>query len=182
MSYDRWKTTNPAEDELGNKEQSDYMKLNDAPETFLSKLPIEERQKLGHHLGTAARELNNNKEAQERYIARTERELQQDVANYLNRQGIPFINARADKKTTIAAGAPDFVACLEDGKFLGIECKCKATRGRLSPEQEAWMGRIISKGGIYMIIYSIEELIRAISEITCNTLSRQHDRKYRDSI
>lgn len=127
------------------------------PEHFLSKLPPEERKRLGRAGMTS-------EEAQVRYIARTERELQRDVANYLNLHQIPFFNPRMDRKSTVQVGMPDFVICLPpSGKFVGVECKCAATGGKLSSEQEASMARILAAGGTYLIIYSLEQLIQALA-------------------
>lgn len=127
------------------------------PDHFLSKLPPEERRKLGRAGMTS-------EEAQARYVARSERELQGQVAQHLNRHQIPFFNPRMDRKSTVQVGMPDFVVCLPpNGRFVGIETKCQATRGRLSPEQEASMARILAAGGTYLIIYSLEQLIQALA-------------------
>ena len=69
-----------------------------------------------------------------------------------------------DRKSTVQVGMPDFVVCLPpNGRFVGIETECQATRGRLSPEQEASMARILAAGGTYLIIYSLEQLIQALA-------------------
>jgi hypothetical protein len=127
------------------------------PESFLSKLPIEERRKLGRAGLTYD-------EAIAKYAVNNERELQRDVSNYLNKKQIPFLRPRMDKKSTLQVGSPDFVACVT-GKFVAIECKCRATGGKLTDQQKDAMGKILSNDGSYLVVYSIEELIRALSEI-----------------
>ena len=129
------------------------------PEHFLSKLPPEERRKLGR-VGLTS------EEAQASYVARSERELQRDVAQWLNKREFYFTNPRPDKKTTLAKGAPDFIAAV-DSKFVAIETKCIATKGKLRPEQEDTMRRVTNKQskGIYLVIHSIQELEQAFAAL-----------------
>lgn len=53
------------------------------------------------------------------------------------------------------AGIPDIVACLE-GRFVGIECKVDKNK---PSELQLAHGRLIEKaGGVFMVIYSLEEV------------------------
>ncbi len=58
-------------------------------------------------------------------------------------------------------GSPDVVACLKGGYFLAIECKSK--KGKLSHSQKDFLDKISSKGGIALVIRSIDELIQYLS-------------------
>ena len=136
------------------------------PDHFVSRLPPEERKKLGRAGMT-------QEEAQKIYVARTERELQGDVSDWLRANRIPYFSPRFDKRTTVQVGMPDYIACVErviDGEkvglFTAIECKCRVTRGKLTEEQMARMGQIIGASGVYLVIYAVEELVKALAHIT----------------
>lgn len=124
------------------------------PEHFLSKLPPEERAKLGRAGMTS-------EEAQARYEAKTEKELQKQIWHFLTRNKIAFFQPRMDRKTTTRKGSPDFL-CAVEGAFVAIETKCKNTQGKLTPEQKEMMTYVINSGGIYLLIYSLEELQQAL--------------------
>lgn len=122
------------------------------PEHFLSKLPPEERAKLGR-VGMTS------EEAQAKYAIRSEKALQLAVAEWLQAQKYPFFSPRMDKRTTWQVGAPDFVVCVE-GFFVCVECKSPA--GKLSKEQEAIMAYVTMGGGMYLVVYEVEQLAKAL--------------------
>jgi hypothetical protein len=127
------------------------------PDHFLSKLPPEERKKLGRAGMTS-------EEAQARYEAKTERELQKQIWQFLRRNQIYFVQPRIDKKTTTRKGTPDFIAACE-GAFVAIETKCKNTKGQLTKEQEEVMAEVLQSGGIYLLVYSLEEVQQAFAHV-----------------
>lgn len=59
-------------------------------------------------------------------------------------------------------GSPDIIGILPGGKFLGIEVK--ATRGKLSPDQERFMDDINRLGGVTFIARSVKDVERGLSE------------------
>ena len=133
--------------------------ISKQPESFLSKLPPEERARLGHPLSGPVRAFNTTEGELKRYVAKTERQLQRDVATWLNKRQFYYVSPRIDRKTTLAKGAPDYTVAV-DSKFVAIECKCWTTKGKLTPEQEDTMRRVTggNSRGVYLIIHSIEEL------------------------
>jgi hypothetical protein len=126
------------------------------PDHFLSKLPPEERKKLGRAGMTS-------EEAQASYVARSEKALQLAVSEWLRAQKYPFFSPRFDKRTTWQIGAPDFVVCVE-GFFVCVECK--SLHGKLSKEQEAIMSYVTMGGGMYLVIHEVEELAKALLTTT----------------
>ena len=57
-------------------------------------------------------------------------------------------------------GSSDILGVLPDGKFLAIEVK--ASNGRLSPEQSAFLEKIRGKGGLALLVRSWQELDAAL--------------------
>lgn len=59
-------------------------------------------------------------------------------------------------------GVPDILGVLpRSGRFLGVECKTGS--GRLSPEQEEFRGRVEKCGGIYLAVWSVDELVAELA-------------------
>lgn len=92
---------------------------------------------------------------------RSERETQNQIANYLRQRNIPFNHSRMDKKTTSTIGWPDFTFPYR-GRFYGIEVKAP-DRGDVSPEQAQCLGMIQDSGGIGEVIRSLPELINILN-------------------
>jgi len=57
-------------------------------------------------------------------------------------------------------GSSDILGVLPDGKFLAIEVK--ASNGRLSPEQSAFLEKIRGKGGLALLVRSWQALDAAL--------------------
>ena len=55
-----------------------------------------------------------------------------------------------------AKGAPDIIL-VRKGRFIGIECKAK--KGKQSPGQKEFQDNLEQAGGLYWLVYSIDELI-----------------------
>ena len=62
-------------------------------------------------------------EAQAKYAAGIERQDQKIFSAWLSQRGLYFIQARADRKSTIRIGHPDF-SIFRDGRTLFLEMKC----------------------------------------------------------
>ena len=58
-------------------------------------------------------------------------------------------------RTSPKRGAPDLIAIYQ-GKFIGIELKRPGNK--LSEQQEWFRESVISAGGVYLVIHSVEEL------------------------
>lgn len=122
------------------------MNISGAPDSFVSKLPKECRQK----------DWISGDEAQRRFKRGEEKTLQRLIANYLNLNGIYFEQDRMDKRTSGKVGRPDFRLCYH-GNFVAIECK--ADGESLSPEQFREFIRIRQSGGLAYVAYSLQDLI-----------------------
>jgi hypothetical protein len=86
------------------------------PDNILTKLSEADRRSLGRAGMTSA-------EAQAKYATGVERAEQKIFSMWLTQRGLYFIQARADRKSTIRVGHPDF-SIFRDGRTLFLEMKC----------------------------------------------------------
>ena len=59
-------------------------------------------------------------------------------------------------------GAPDIVGYMPDGRALFVECK--ASDGRIRPEQQEFIARARKAGCVAVIVRSLDELIAALED------------------
>lgn len=62
-----------------------------------------------------------------------------------------------------AKGAPDIIL-VRQGRFIGIECK--VGKGKQSPGQKEFQDNLEDAGGLYWLVYSIDELINSLTRRT----------------
>ena len=117
------------------------------PENILKRMSPSDREALGK-----AGQLAEN--AGVKALRRIEREEQKLSSRWLTLNGIPFYNTRADKRSTVSAGLPDF-AIFCDSRILLVEMKAK--NGRLSSEQQAMVAAIERRGTPVHICRSMQE-------------------------
>lgn len=60
-------------------------------------------------------------------------------------------------------GCPDVLGQLKDGRLLGVECK--AAKGRLSGEQDVFLERVRSHGGVAFVARDCRDVMRELSAI-----------------
>ncbi len=89
-----------------------------------------------------------------------ESEIQRQVAELCRRAGWYYIRSRFDRPTTIGRGAPDFVIACRGGVVLWVEVK--RIGGRLGPEQEEVKRKLERLGQRYLVINSIDDLIKEV--------------------
>jgi hypothetical protein len=123
-------------------------------EGFLQSLSEDERKKLGPAGITRA-------EALAKYRAGQEKQLQDDVTQWLNLHEIYFESDRMDKRTSGKKGRPDFRCCVK-GHWISFECKTEA--GTLSKEQAEQAARLRKSGGIFVLVFSLQDVIAAIRD------------------
>lgn len=100
-------------------------------------------------------------EVYERASRRNEKEIQEQIANYLRQKNIPFHRARMDKKTTGTIGWPDFTFPHPiTGRFMGVEVKAYGCHE--SPEQAKCLGMIQDNNGGGFVVRSLPELIHLL--------------------
>lgn len=132
-------------------------------EGLLQALPTAERKRLGRAGMTKA-------EAQAKYTAGKEKELQREIAQWLNGQEIYFESDRMDARTSGKRGRADFRVCVPvriggtvEGRWLSVEAKTEA--GTFSKEQAAEAARLRKSGGRFLIAFSLADVIEAVREI-----------------
>lgn len=125
------------------------------PSHILEKMDPSQRAKLGKAGITAA-------EAQAKFVARSERDIQSQICNWLNLQGIAFYRAAMNKKTTGRVGWPDFTFAVS-----GFACalEVKFGPGKLRPEQESTITAMGKNGWRVAVVRSLEEAIEFIKEV-----------------
>ncbi len=104
--------------------------------------------------GVAALTINELIERQE---VNSEKDFQNQVADYLRMKGIPFYRSRMDKRTRNKVGQPDFLICLPPhGRFIGLECKVP---GQLATEDQLnEIEAILKAGGFAIVVRSLAEV------------------------
>lgn len=99
---------------------------------------------------------------------RPEREIQKRIVRRLRASGclVAVTDAGAAYRAggffgeSIPVGWPDVTGLLPGGRFLGVEVK--SARGRQSAAQKQMQDEIESRGGLYILAYSIEDVLKAI--------------------
>lgn len=99
------------------------------PDHILKLMTKEDRNPMGK-AGLTATEITQI------FSAKREKEMHDIFSQWLNLNGVPFIHARTDKKSTIAKGAPDFTLIYR-GKALCIEFKMPGQK--ITPDQDLFI-------------------------------------------
>ncbi len=87
--------------------------------------------------------------------------IQRPLAQWLRKQGIPFINPRSDRESTIAEGWPDFTILFRPPiPVLFIETKDKETR--ITPVQDECHAQLRHAGHTVVIARSLASALEAI--------------------
>jgi hypothetical protein len=89
-----------------------------------------------------------------------ESKLQKKCIDYLQSQGIYYINIYGSGRT--AKGAPDLIACI-NGKFVAFEFK--VGDNDIQPDQRIHKRRILKSGGRHFCPRSLEEFISNVQEV-----------------
>ena len=118
-------------------------------EGFLQSLPEHERKKLGKAGITA-------KEALRTYQRGQEKDLQKQVASYLDLNQIYYECDRMDKRTSGKLGRADFRICYQ-GHWISAECKAESCTLESAQAMEA--ARLRKSGGRFVIVFRLLDLI-----------------------
>lgn len=105
----------------------------------------------------------NKAEAEAKFIARSEKELQKLIAAELNRRGIWFHQAAMYKRTTGTVGTPDFLFAV-NGVPVGLEVKYE--KGRVRPEQKKAIEQMRANGWCCFVVYTFDEALGLLKAIT----------------
>jgi hypothetical protein len=102
-------------------------------------------------------------EARADAIAKNEKQIQKQIADFLRLLNVPFYHSRMDRKTTTQKGTPDFLVCRK-GRFVAWEVKtpwCAVLR----PEQAIERAKILSEQGEWRLITSLAEAQAHLREL-----------------
>ena len=121
----------------------------DAMKRIMSK---DDRKRLGKHSVTSD-------EAQATFVARNEKELQNQIASLLRRRGIWFDQDAMHKRRTGTKGTPDFLFAM---KGLPFAFECKFGSGELSKDQLKVKHEMMRDGWGY---YTIRDYRNAVTVI-----------------
>lgn len=79
---------------------------------------------------------------------------------FRNNSGIIFLprdNENSKRAIRIGMqGASDIVGCFPDGRFLAVECKSR--KGRITNCQKEFLDAVRARGGIALVVRSVDEL------------------------
>lgn len=89
----------------------------------------------------------------------SESQEHQAFCKWLDKNQIPFVHSRTDRKHTNAVGDPDFF-CFLAGRVLGLEMK--VGRNKLSPAQEKRIAYLRKAGNSVTIVQDCASAISAV--------------------
>jgi hypothetical protein len=128
------------------------------PEGFLKSLPEAERKRLGKAGITAEQALQTYRRGQEK-------ELQKQIASYLDLNQIYYETDRIDQKTSGRRGRPDFRICYH-GHWVAAECKAEGCT--LEPAQAFEAARLRKSGGHFVLVFRLLDLIDELHSMEAN--------------
>ena len=94
--------------------------------------------------------------------AKSERELQETIIQYLRMKGVlAIVHSRMDKRTTQSKGVADII-CAVNGRALALEVKVGTNKP--TDEQTEWLCDAQSDGWVTRVVYRLEDAIEAYRE------------------
>lgn len=72
----------------------------------------------------------------------------------------PVVHSRMDVPQTAGVGTPDFVVAMPGGRTVWVEAK--SAKGKLSPEQRAWMAALVRVGHTAHVVRSMQEFMEVV--------------------
>lgn len=120
----------------------------------------------------AALSQKSSAELREAAIAKDERQLQNQIANYLRLHNIWFAQSRMDRRTSNTVGTPDFLFCYEH-YFVAWEVKCPWSQN-LRAEQAKARDGIMAQGGDWRLITSLAEAQEHLRELDGDERGEDH--------
>lgn len=102
-------------------------------------------------------------EAEASQMAKSEKELHEQILSMLMREGICAFRARMDKKSTIAKGHPDIWFAI-GGRACALEVKMPGKP--LRPEQEQVISQMRQNGWLVEVVHSYMEARAALDKFS----------------
>lgn len=125
------------------------------PEHILRLMSSQDRKSLGKGAMTAD-------EAVQKFSAKREKEMHDIFSQWLNLNGIPFIHARTDKRSTIQVGWPDFTV-IHKGRAVCVEFKMPYAK--IDVKQFETIDRLQREGTPVFICHNHAEAIEHLKRI-----------------
>jgi hypothetical protein len=121
------------------------------PQRYIELMSVVDRAQLG---------VKNKEEMARAWIAKSERDLQRQLVQYLRLRGIEVLVHRTDKKTGATVGWPDLTfSVMSNGFCAPCGWEVKFGSGTLSPEQNDMLARLQARPNCWRI-----RVIRTFSE------------------
>lgn len=86
-----------------------------------------------------------------------ERELHDKIEQECKRRGWKAVHSRMDRPTTVGEGVCDFIIFADRGRMFHVECK--ASKGKLSMEQLAFIAWIEKLGHRAYVVDSFQQFL-----------------------
>ena len=125
------------------------------PDCVLRKMRPEDRKALGKAGVTLA-------EAAAKQEAKREREIHEQIENWLRQREITYRHDRMDKPTTGTIGWPDFTFAVK-GRAVALEVKMPGAQP--SDDQIKCMSGLVRDGWFVRVVYSLADVLNAVREV-----------------
>lgn len=135
------------------------MKATDLPDKMLARMSKAERAKLGPNVMTSD-------EAMARFVAKSEKELQNKMAQLLDLRGIAYMRQRMDKRATGTVGWPDFTFAIRSHHCaFPIAVEVKYEDGKQSKEQRDCIAKMKRDGWNVYEVRTFQEFHSLLNQI-----------------
>lgn len=124
------------------------MKTTFLPDNFLKRMSPEDRKALGKAGVT-------NEEAVKKFALKKEKELHDQIEQFLRLHGVTYRHDRMDRKTTGTVGWPDFTFVW---RGIPIALECKLPSGLVTPEQAKVINGLTNDGWKVRVVYSLGQV------------------------
>lgn len=123
------------------------------PDNLLRRMKPEDRKALGKAGQTG-------EEAMAAYSARSEKELQKQIAGILGVRGIRYLNPAMSKRSPLPIGWADFTIFISPGRVIFMECKIEG--GKLTKEQAEFGAWATERGFPYAVVTTLKQAIEML--------------------
>jgi len=136
------------------------------PQRIIDCLSEIDRRQYALHVGHRNAGLTSS-EIEQKLTVRSERELQDQIRQYLNQKGVPFICPAMFRKSQLPRGWADFTFA-----FCGVPIiwECKRANGKLRGSQERIVADLVRNGWRFRLLRSLTEARDHLREIELERL------------
>ena len=88
-----------------------------------------------------------------------------NINAWRNNTGLAMLPGKGGKPQPVRfgrKGQADIIGYMPDGRFLAVECK--ASDGKTTPEQDAFLENVQKAGGVAIVARSLDDLIVGLEE------------------